>query len=281
MKNILLPTDFSENSWNAIQYAMELFKDEPCNFYVFNSYRLPAYTTDDFMVTSTNEDLEETLFKTTSENLDKILQRINERKKNPKHTFRKVSEYNFFLDAIKEVVKKNDIDLIVMGTKGATGAKEIFIGTNTGDVINKVKVPLIVIPENTVYKPPKEIAFPTDHKVFYKRKALKTLLKIADLHKSAIRIVHVKMEKIELTSEQLANKNFMFECLENINHSYHTLHNLMLEDALNCFTQSRDIDMIAMVPKNLNFFQKLFFKPKVEEISYHTNIPLLVLHKSN
>ena len=279
MKNILFPTDFSENSWNAIQYTLELFKEEPCNFYVFNSYRLPAYTTDDFMVSSTNDSLEETLFNINNENLDKVIQRINKLKKNPKHTFRKVLEYNFFLDAIQEVVKKNGIDLIAMGTKGASGAKEIFIGTNTGDVINKVKVPLLVIPENTVFKPPKEIAFPTDHNVFYERIALRTLIKIAELHKSTIRVIHVKMDKTALNAEQLANKNFVFECLDKLNVSYHTLHNLLLEDALNCFTQSRDIDMIAMVPKNLNFFQKIFFKPKVEEISFHTNIPLLVLHK--
>ncbi|MDO9261030.1 MAG: universal stress protein [Flavobacteriaceae bacterium] len=281
MKNILLPTDFSENAWNAIQYAMELFKEEPCNFYVFNSYRLPAYTTDDFMVSSTNEGIEESLNKASIENLDKVIQKINERKKNPKHTFRKISAYNFFLDALKEAVTKNDIELIVMGTKGATGAKEIFIGTNTGDVISKVTVPLIVVPENMIYKSPKEIAFPTDHQVYYKRKALKTLLNIAELHQSTIRIVHVKMDKTELTVDQQTNKNFLFECLEKINHSYHTLHNLLIEDALNCFTQSRDIDMIAMVPKNLNFFQKIFFKQKVEEISYHTKVPLLVLHKLN
>lgn len=279
MKNILLPTDFSEISWNAIKYAMNLFKEEPCNFYVFNSFRLPAYTTDDFMVTSTNESLESTLYTVANENLDKILNKIHEFKKNPKHTFRKVIDYNFFIDAVLDAVKKNDIDLIVMGTKGATGAKEIFIGTNAGDVINKVKIPVLVIPENTNFKPPKEIAFPTDHMVFYKRKALKTLVKIAKLYDSTVRVVHVKMHSNELNAEQLANKNFVFECLEGLNHSYHTLHNLMLEDAINCFTQSRDIDMIAMVPKNMNFFEKLFFKPKVEEISFHTNIPLLVLHK--
>ncbi len=281
MKNILLPTDFSENAWNAIRYAMELFKDEPCNFYVFNSFRLPAYTTDDFMVSSTNDGLEEALYTKSSESLDKVLQKINKLEKNPKHTFRKISAYNFFLEAIKEEVSKNDIDLIVMGTKGATGAKEIFIGTNTGDVISKVQVPLIVIPENTIFKQPKEIAFPTDHEVFYKRKSLNTLIKIAELHQSTIRIVHVSLDKSVLTTDQLTNKNFMLECLEKINHTYHTLHNLMLEDALSCFTQSRDIDMIAMVPKNLNFFQKIFFKPKVEEISYHTKIPLLILHKKD
>lgn len=280
MKNILLPTDFSKNSWNAILYAINLLKDEPCNFYIFNSYRLPVYATNEFMVTTTNESLEQNLYEVSNEKMDLIVDKIEKNFKNPKHSFRRIIEYNFFIDAIKDTVKKNDIDLIIMGTKGATGAKEIFIGTNTGDVINNVKTPILVIPENVLFKVPKEIAFPSDFKVPYKKNELKSLLNITNLHKSVLRIVHVKMDKNEITQEQHANKQLIEEYFNKTETSFHTLHNLMLEDALNCFTQSRDIDMIALVPKNLTFFQKLFFKPKVEEISYHTRIPLLVLHKT-
>lgn len=280
MKNILLPTDFSENSWNSIKYALKLFREEPCNFYILNSYRLPVYTNNEFIVVNTNESLEQNLSDACNEKMDALFEKIEKKYKNPKHSFRRIVEYNFFIDAVKEVVKKNDIDLIIMGTKGATGAKEIFIGTNTGDVINNVKKPILVIPENVAFKEPKEIAFPSDFKVPYKKNVLKTLLNIAKLHKSVLRIVHIKMDKNEISNEQLANKKYVEEFFNTIETSFHTLHNLMLEDALNCFTQSRDIDMIAMVPKNLSFFQKLFFKPKVEEISYHTRIPLLVLHES-
>ncbi len=280
MKNILLPTDFSENSWNSIKYALKLFREEPCNFYILNSYRLPVYTNNEFIVVNTNESLEQNLSDACNEKMDALFEKIEKKYKNPKHSFRRIVEYNFFIDAVKEVVKKNDIDLIIMGTKGATGAKEIFIGTNTGDVINNVKKPILVIPENVAFNEPKEIAFPSDFKVPYKKNVLKTLLNIAKLHKSVLRIVHIKMDKNEISNEQLANKKYVEEFFNTIETSFHTLHNLMLEDALNCFTQSRDIDMIAMVPKNLSFFQKLFFKPKVEEISYHTRIPLLVLHES-
>jgi len=68
---------------------------------------------------------------------------------------------------------------------------------------------------------------------------------------------------------------------ENVEETYHTLTNNDFEVALNCFTQSRgNIDMIAIIAKHYNFFQRLFFKPKVEELSFHLNIPLLVLHKT-
>ena len=54
MKNILLPTDFSDNSKNAIQYAMEFFKNERCTFYILNVQKASSYTTDNLMVAPEN-----------------------------------------------------------------------------------------------------------------------------------------------------------------------------------------------------------------------------------
>ena len=49
MKNILLPTDFSQNSLNAINYAMELFKDTPCQFYLLNAFKIPYLTNEELL----------------------------------------------------------------------------------------------------------------------------------------------------------------------------------------------------------------------------------------
>ena len=49
MKNILLPTDFSQNSLNAINYAMELFKDTPCKFYLLNAFKIPYLTNEELL----------------------------------------------------------------------------------------------------------------------------------------------------------------------------------------------------------------------------------------
>ncbi|WP_245726521.1 hypothetical protein [Pricia antarctica] len=62
-------------------------------------------------------------------------------------------------------------------------------------------------------------------------------------------------------------------------HGFHSLTGTKLETAVQAFTESRDIDMIAMVAKNLNFFQRILFRPEVEKISYHTKVPFLVLHE--
>ena len=52
-----------------------------------------------------------------------------------------------------------------------------------------------------------------------------------------------------------------------------------IEEAIQCFVQSRNTDLIVMVAKNLNYFQRILFSPTVEEISYHTDVPFLVLHE--
>ena len=70
-----------------------------------------------------------------------------------------------------------------MGTKGASGEKDILLGSNTIQVIRKVKgSPLLVIPRDFKFRPPKNFVFPTDFKHSYKKEVLKAVKKLASLH---------------------------------------------------------------------------------------------------
>ncbi len=280
MIKILLPTDFSENSVNAIHYALNLFKNDECTFYLLNVYRVPYLSSSDVAYINTGAlmNLEEELKKNSEGNLKKLTENLSS-KANSKHSFEFITDYNFLTDAVKNCIKDKNIDLIVMGTKGATGAKEIFMGSNTGDIIMKVDQNVLVVPENVVYKEPREITFPTDYEIGYKPEDLSYLLSIAQKHKAAIRVLHIQHEP--LTKKQLAHKKILEALLKDIDHSFHTLTGVQFENAVNLFTQSRgNVDMIAVIARHYGFFQRLFFRPKVEELSFHTRIPLLVLHKN-
>ena len=135
------------------------------------------------------------------------------------------------------------------------------------------------MPENTIYKTPREIAFPTDYHLGYDLNVLDTLIEMVNLNKSDLRILHISKKGEKLSDEQLENKEFLNDYLQDVNHSFHSLTGEDLETSVQCFTESRDIDMITMVAKNLNFFQRILFRPKVEKISYHTDIPFLILHE--
>ena len=278
MKRILLPTDFSEISKNAIHYALKLFKDIPCEFFLLNVFRIPYLTNEELMGNDVSQlaKLEDELHDASRRGMEELLKTLP---KNKNHKFNKISDFNLFLNAVQNIVKERDIELIVMGTKGATGAKEIFMGSNTGNVILNTTVNLIAVPENVVFKNPKQITFPTDFRISYELEDLSPLISLAERYNSRIRVLH-QSEKTDLDEEQNQNKRRLVSLLKNVKHSFHTLSNTDFEEALNCFTQSRgNIDLIAIIARHYNFFQRLLFRPKVRELSFHTKIPLFVLHK--
>ena len=135
MKNILLPTDFSDNAWNATKYAIELFKDEKCVFHLLNTYT-PAIASSRFMATSlSGGQLEDGVRSNSGRGLKSVLKKINKTKKYPKHSFKTISSFSLLVDEIKEIVENKAIDLIVTGTKGASGLDEVFMGSNTVRII--------------------------------------------------------------------------------------------------------------------------------------------------
>jgi len=282
MKNILLPTDFSENSWNAIKFAINFLKNSNCNFYLLHVNRLNALMESDTPYIPTQDVVEDVYIKPSKTQLRKVLKRILEQFPNIKsHRFYTLTDYNFFIDSIRKQVEDNHIDTIVMGTKGATSFNKLIVGSNTGDVITKVKCTTLVVPENAQFKGFKEIAFPTDFSLTYGIETLQPLSDLLDLYQSSLRILHIGRKHEALNVSQKMNKELLEDYFSHQDHSFHFLTSKKVEETIQCFVESRDIDMVVMVAKNLNYFQQILFHSKVEEISYHTDVPFLVLHEKS
>lgn len=280
MKNILLPTDFSENSWNAIAYGLQFLKDYDCNFYLLNVNRLSNLIGEEVSHTPTLATIEDVYVKPAKKELQRVLNRITTTlPKNNKHYFYTLTDHNFFIESIRNHVEDKKIDMIIMGTKGASGLKEYITGSNTGAVITKVKCTTLVIPENATYTAMHEIAFPTDFILSYNMQTLTPILDILDRTNASLRIPHIAKTGEQLNANQQTNKELLEDFFDNYKHSFHFLTNGKVEEAIQNFTESSQIDLMVMVAKNLNYFQQILFHTKVEKISYHTDIPFLVLHE--
>lgn len=278
MRRILVPTDFSENAWNAIKYGIELLQDK-CSIYLLHVNPIPVYSGAGSSVTSTSRMLADSMVFENKRCMEKLIVRLRALPSYNRHTFITLTHTDYFVDCIKREVQEKNIDLMIMGTKGASGLRKVAMGTNTGAVITKVKCPVLAIPQNAVYRKPKEVAFPTDFQIGYDIRVLDDLLKILTLTAASLRILHISKNGEELSEQQNQNKDFLHDYFREVDHSFHFLKGTRLEQAVQCFADSRDIDMVAMVAKNLNFVQRILFRPAIEEISYHTSIPFLVLHE--
>ena len=111
MKNILLPTDFSENSWNAIKYAIRFFETSTCNFYLLHVDRLSYMVAGDIPYTATENVIEEVYTKPAKMKLRKILKQISETfPEHKNHKFYTHTDYNFFIESIENFVEEKEID---------------------------------------------------------------------------------------------------------------------------------------------------------------------------
>lgn len=280
-KRILLPTDFSKNALNAVRFALDLYKTQSCDFYLLNAYQIRGYSIDTMMVPESGDSDYEAAKMESEQGFEKLMNMLWLHDDNPKHSFHTIATFNSLIYGLKSTIAKKDIDLIVMGTKGATDAKSLLFGTNAISVMEEItECPVLAIPEDCRYSALKEIVFPTDYKLAYKRRELNHLLEIAEMHKATIVVLHVGREE-DLDRAQLANKEILECILENSNHEFHTLEKIKVHTGINTFIASRKSDMIAFMNRQHSYLEKILSKPLVEEIGRHYQIPILELNATN
>ena len=278
-KHILLSTDFSKNAWHAMLYAFELYKNEPCHFYILNVFSATSNIVDSLLNMEPGSELYERAKANSEEGLAKVLDTITLRdNKNSKHSFTPITTFNNPLDAIKQIVEDKDIEMIVMGTRGETNSRRVVYGSTALNVMEKVRnCPVIVVPEQAKHNLPKEIVFPTSYKTHFKRRELKHLVDVAKTCNASVRILHILKEN-KLDKKQLDNKKLLEGALEGVDYSFHSLSYMEIPTAINCFVESRNSDMVAFINKKHAFFGSMLTQPLVKDIAYHSKVPILVMH---
>ncbi|MFD1096292.1 universal stress protein [Salegentibacter chungangensis] len=276
MKRILLPTDFSLNSFNAISYALQLFKDEEIIFYLLNTYTPILYDNDYILYNATQPSLEE-IYKTNSvKGLAKMIKKVKQRFPNAKHRFEQISAFNMLNDEMQKQVRDKNIDLIVMGTQGATGADEILFGTHTVHALQKAICPLLAIPSEYEYEPPKNILFPTDYEIDYREDQLSMIREVAKISNSKLHILNIITGRA-LDEDQERMKKVLAEKLKTVAHQFYSIEKRNVPQGISDFQNDHPVQMLAMINNKHSFFENLLFRPVINKIGFHVKVPFLVI----
>lgn len=276
MLKILIPTDFSDISFNASRYAAELFKYGPSEIYILNAYAEEVYDVETELNASEFEMFQKEISERSERDLVKFKKNLVDIYSNPKHTVYTKSVFGLLVDAVNDIVEKENIDIVVMGTKGKTADKKMTFGSHTVQVMKYVRCPVLAIPE--VYKDvhPKEILFPSDFQVPHRRRELKLLSTIAKGFAAKIHLLYVSDQE-NLSRRQNDNKEFIAVLMENNRLFFEQISGSDITDSINSYLKKNPMDMLVMVNTRQSYLENILYQSTIERIGLHIDIPFLVL----
>ena len=268
MKKILVPTDFSKSAFNALEYAVNLAAKLNAEVILLNAYAVPN--------SSVMIDLTDVLKEDSINGLVKVKKEITEKYPNSKL---ETIDYNGDLtSSVKFCSASNDIDLVVMGTTGATGLKETFVGSNTATLIQEINIPLIAIPFKSKLSKKLKIAVSTDLKNLKNIDVFQTVKDLAKIYNGEFHLINV--------SENLSKvnpKDFIEHAIDvddiflGFKHSFKFLENTDFEAEILDYITENDINMLVVVSRKRNFFGRLFHKSISKKLTMHSPVPILIL----
>ncbi|GAA4275459.1 universal stress protein [Aquimarina mytili] len=278
MKRILIPTDFSENAWNTILYAMQLYGDVSCEFYILNSFDVTPVQLISTVSSQRVGHYYEAVKMKSAQTLEMVMADIINSNPDEKHVFKSISKPGTLIEAMEESINENHFDMIIIGTKGATGAKEVFLGSNTQKVIRNIDAcPILVVPEDSFFDNITEIAFATDFERMYYNSEIKPIVDLAKSHNATVRMIHV-YDTPKLNQIQRYNSNNLEHYFKSIPYDFHVIPDFStIERAIQAFIEELEIDMLVMINYKHSFIERLTREAVIKKITFHTAIPFLII----
>jgi nucleotide-binding universal stress UspA family protein len=277
MKKILVPTDFSKISVNALEVAVDIANK--ANSEITLLHVVEAITEDSYSVTGEwgkAENWEDKLF--TVKLLEKSKAQLEKLVLDPKFSAVKVTgelRVGNAFHGMRTIITEKKVDLVVMGTSGKTKVEEIIIGSNTERVVRHAKCPVLSIHKKPARTNFKSIVYATamhkDEEIFSRM-----VRRTQELYNSKIHLVRINTpgdfqrdvvvkEYMEKFAKKMQIKNYTINVFNDITE----------EDGIVSFAESIDADMIAMATHGRTGFAHVMAGSIAEDVVAHSKRPVL------
>lgn len=272
--NILLPTDFSETSWQAMCYAANLYKNKACNFYIINTTDIPFHQIETNVMT----DMSSSLRKGES-SVEETMSLFEDLDHHADSQFKLVAHLGTINGSITNLLDsfdEQDETFIMMSTKGATEISDYLFGTVTSNVARNIDLPIYCIPESAALDNPKNIMLAVDDKILKESEVLTVIADLAKTFGSHIHIVNVSNQSC-LFCEDAPERFVIQQYLTGVNHTFLSIKGSYVQDELMLYAGQNKIDLIVMIKRKKGFWQNLFETSNTKNMSLYSKKPLLIL----
>jgi len=263
MSKIVVPIDFSETSTNALRYAIDLFKSPSLEIIVLHAYGVQS--TSALLM----KNIDRVLEKDAKQKMEDLIETI--KVEFPSIEIRPLFSKNSAVSTIVALGDSGDYDFIVMGTKGASGLKEVFMGSVAGGVISRTRAPVIVVPDGYGFHKLDEIVFAVSHQPVYTKEVMAPIRKIGELNQSKIKILHIMKGKAPQLTEILdffEDLNPSVEYAFGSGDTHEDLNNYLMKDYSG---------LLCLVRENKGFFERLLDGSVTLKQTFNSLVPLLII----
>jgi nucleotide-binding universal stress UspA family protein len=263
MQTIITPTDFSDISLNAVNYAADMAMALNANLLILHAIELPINANQPYDESDVAEIEAE--------------QKLNDLKENlVKRTNNKVSVQTKQVVGLieNEIIKicdyKNAL-AVVMATKGPSLKEHFFMESITVHLSKNLTYPVIAVPSNMKYKPVNKILLATDLENLYSL-PVDAIIKIIDAFKAQLEIVHVynKEDKCEIMVSRMSELTNYLKCL---NPQFHFVYNTNVYKGIIDFAKQNNSDIILTIPKKRSFF----YKSRSKQLLFNAPITIMTM----
>ena len=277
MKRILVPTDFSPFAYYAAEVAAGLAKRTGARIFLLHAIEMPRYSVNDRFdeMSDTTEGL--FVLKRAKQEFEKLIAQPFFKEVD----VAEVIQWEGVFETISEKAKEYEIDLIVMGSQGASGVKEFFIGSNTEKVIRTAPCPVLTVKDRIQDFNPKEVVFASN---FYgeSQRNFENLAKVIDLFGAKVNLLKVVTPANFETTEY--SRRLMHDFAEAAGLKDYTVNiynEMVVEQGIHKFASEMKADVVAIETHGRTGLAHFFRQSLAEDVANHSTSPVLTVRMAD
>ena len=252
MKKILIPTDFSLNSSQTVDYITTLFKNVNCEFYFLNTY---LYETSGLTAIEMLQADDEWFDKPKEESLKKLgrlVTRYTLKSNNSKHSFHAISECRSIAEGVKENVDKIGIDVVVLTSKNSDS-----LGTTTEVILERIRsCPVLIVPPHAIASNGINFTVASGFQEKINTEEIERFFKALAMTNTQIGILVLK-EQNTLSDKEAENLEILLNYLKQLSNNSIGLEFLSPADKLADYAISHHDEIMCVVDKKPDLFRKI------------------------
>lgn len=261
MNTVIVPVDFSETSLHAARYAVQLLTGHyGVTMLLYHSF---GKASEAAKATESLEQLKAELMKDHIIKIDVL-----------------AHEESDFVDGLEKAARHRRADMVIMGITGRSALAQVFFGSNTLKMAERKVCPVLIVPEKAPFSPIKNVMLTSDFKSTVSTTPSAPIKDFLDSFRPQLHVVNVdKDHYISLTDNYEKEKQELKHMFADYNPEFYFMRLYDVDEAINLFAESRNIDLIIVVQKNHSFLEKMLKGSRTKTLSYHSKMPILVMHE--